>query len=181
MEQNESGFRPTPRSSPGPPDSAAFLLTQLGAHAANRFAARLNELDVTPPQVGLLRWIGQSPGCSQQELAESFGIQPSRVVTVVDELEGLGLAQRGPHPRDRRIRSVRLTEEGNQLLKNVGRVATQHEREITASLSDEERNQLLDLLQRLASQAELTPGVHPGYRNLTNSTSARATNRSRNP
>lgn len=38
-----------------PPSGVAFLLTQVGTHAARRFAERVAELDITPPVAGLLR------------------------------------------------------------------------------------------------------------------------------
>lgn len=146
---------------------ATFLLTQLGTHAADRFAARTAELGVSPPQIGLLWWLRQSPGQSQQALARQFNIQPSRVVTFVDELEEQGLAVRGKDPYDRRVRTVSLTERGERTIDAVGRAMGEHEDEITAPLSADERQVLVELLGRLAEHAELGSGVHPGYRNLS--------------
>lgn len=146
--------------------NAVFLLTQLGTHAAGRFAERVAALGVTPPQVGLLRWLAQSPGNSQQAMARHFNIQPSRVVTFVDELEQQGLAERRPDPADRRVRIVELTERGKEVMRGVRKVMQDHEEELLAPLSAEERAQMSDLLHRLAVQAGLTPGVHPGYPNL---------------
>ena len=45
---------------------SAFLLAQVGAHAAQRFTERIGELDLTPAQVGLLRLVASRPGQSQQ-------------------------------------------------------------------------------------------------------------------
>ncbi|WP_018681574.1 MarR family winged helix-turn-helix transcriptional regulator [Actinokineospora enzanensis] len=145
---------------------AAFLLTQLGTHVAQRFADRTTRLGVTPPQLGVLWWLRQSPGQSQQALARHFGLQPSRVVTFVDELEDLGLAARGRDPHDRRVRTVSLTELGERTVDAVGRAMAEHEDEVTAPLSTEERRQLVDMLIRLAAHAGLSPGVHPGFRSL---------------
>lgn len=142
----------------------AFLLTQLGTASATRFAERLAELGLRPPHVGLLRWIGSRTGTSQQAIAEQFGMQPSRVVTFVDELEELELAQRGTDPRDRRVRTVTLTERGEQVLDEVYAVIAEHERAFTEGLSTREADQLLRLLRGLADRTGLTPGVHPGYR-----------------
>ena len=47
----------------------AFLLAQLGAHAASQFAERLGVLDLTPPDAGILRLLRIAAGLSQQELA----------------------------------------------------------------------------------------------------------------
>ena len=76
------------------PSSTAFLLTQIGAHAASRFAARLASLDLLPQHAGVLRLLGQSSGISQQELAGKLGMHASRLVGLVDTLEKRSLVER---------------------------------------------------------------------------------------
>ena len=61
-------------------ESPAFLLAQLGAHAASRFAERLSVLDLAPPHAGILRFVSASGGISQQALAGHLRILPSRLV-----------------------------------------------------------------------------------------------------
>ncbi len=68
----------------------AFLLAQLGAHAAGRFAERIAGLDLTPAQAGLLRLVARTPGRSQRELAGDLGMPPSRFVPFADKLEDAG-------------------------------------------------------------------------------------------
>lgn len=68
------------------PGGTAFLIAQLGAHAAQRFAERLDELDLTPPQAGLLRAIADGPGRSQQALAAQLGTKATRLVALLDGL-----------------------------------------------------------------------------------------------
>src|SRR5205807_2586245 len=81
---------------------AAFLLAQVGAHAAARFAARLAELTLVPAHAGIFRILSATPGISQQELAAALGTVPSRLVALIDELESRGLVQRREHETDRR-------------------------------------------------------------------------------
>ena len=148
------------------PLGIAFLLAQLGAHAAQRFAARIATVGLTPPQVGLLRAIAVTPGQSQRALARHLRTQPSRVVAFVDELEGRGLVQRLPNPRDRRLHALHLTAKGRKLMQQIRQIAMRHEDEICAPLNPEERRQLGALLERLRVHHGLTAGVHPGYRHL---------------
>src|SRR5258707_14183821 len=68
-----------------------FLLAQVGAHAAARFAERLEPLKLVPAQVGILRIIERQSGLSQQALADLLGMFPSRLVLVLDVMEGAGL------------------------------------------------------------------------------------------
>ena len=145
---------------------SAFLLTQLGTHCAQAFARRIGELDLTPPQTGLLRAVAQAPGSSQQALAELLGTPATRLVALVDGLEERGLVERRRNPADRRLHAVHLTEAGTALLRDIGRIAREHDDAVLASLDADQRARLHELLAKLAADRGLTPGVHPGYRTL---------------
>jgi|HubBroStandDraft_2_1064218.scaffolds.fasta_scaffold140583_2 DNA-binding MarR family transcriptional regulator len=146
--------------------SPAFLLAQVGAHAAARFGERLAALELTRPHAGVLRAIAARPGLSQQELAAQLAIVPSRLVVLVDQLEERGFVERRDHPEDRRVYSLYVTSRGTQAMTDIGRVARAHEEALCAALSAEERAQLAGLLERIASDQGLTPGVHPGFRQM---------------
>ncbi len=158
----------TPQTDRDPPrdGGVAFLLAQLGAHAAGEFAERIRPLELTPAQAGVLRRLALLPGQSQRALADALGMHAPRLVALIDELEDRGLVARDRDPRDRRNYAISLTDEGRQLFTELGRVARQHEHAITATLDDDERAHLLTLLRRLAEEQNLRPGVHPGFRRL---------------
>ena len=145
---------------------SAFLLTQLGTHAAHEFAARVSALDLTPPQAGLLRAIAVGPGRSQQALAQHLGTPATRLVALVDGLEQRGLVERRRNPDDRRLYAVHLTEAGRRFMGELGVVAREHDDALLDGLDAAERAQLHDLLTRLAQARGLAVGVHPGYRTL---------------
>jgi DNA-binding MarR family transcriptional regulator len=153
-------------ASDGHRGGVAFLLAQLGHHAAERFSDRIAALDLTPPHAGILRAIAANPGRSQAALSTQLGLLPSRVVAFVDDLEDRGYLQRRPNPDDRRQYALYLTAAGKELIGKLSRLARQHDRAITSGLSESQRAQLHDLLATLATQQGLTPGIHPGYRRL---------------
>lgn len=157
-------------SSPKPTAGLAFLLSQVGAHAAARFAERLAPLKLTPPHAGILRVVREVNGLSQQALGEKLGMFPSRLVQVLDELEQCGLVERRDNPADRRSYALHLTEAGREALEQIGRIAREHQDSLCAALNESERAQLTDFLTRIAAQQQLTPGVHPGYRTLSGAT-----------
>jgi DNA-binding MarR family transcriptional regulator len=142
----------------------AFLLAQLGAHAASQFAERLRVLDLAPADAGILRLLRVASGLSQQELAGKLKIHPSRLVAILDNLEKLGFLERKPNPDDRRLYSLTLTEAGEELVGRIGKVAREHQDALLAALSNEDRATLGSLLLRIADQQGLARGVHPGYR-----------------
>src|SRR4051812_22720306 len=113
---------PRPRASDRPtfPDgSVAFLLSQVGAHSASRFAERLAPLGLKPPHVGILWVLGEAHGLSQQALGERMGVFPSRLVGLLDELERLGLVERRDSPSDRRSYALHLTAAGGEALGKI--------------------------------------------------------------
>jgi len=87
---------------------------------------------------------------AMKELGKRMHCDPSFVTLVTDMLEKRGLAFREPHPADRRVKNIVLTDEGLALKQAV-------EAEITArmpwnqALTDEERAQLLALIRKMLS------------------------------
>ena len=146
--------------------TTAFLLAQVGAHAAGQFGERLKSLRLVRPHAGILRLIGMSPGLSQQELGRRLAILPSQLVALLDELEERGLIERRQDPADRRTYALHLTAAGRNITEEIGRIAREHDDAICAALHSNERQQLHALLSRIADQQGLSPGVHPGYRKL---------------
>ena len=142
---------------------AAFLLSQVGAHAAARFAERLEPLSLQPSDVGILRLIATEENLSQQGLADALGVVPSRVVVLIDALEQKGLVARVRRARDRRTYELRLTDEGRAVMGEMRTIGSAHEADVTASLTPEEHRELGRLLRKIAEGYGLTANVHPGY------------------
>jgi len=145
---------------------AAFLLAQVGAHAAKRFAEELAPRKMTPPQAGILRVLAGAGGLSQRELAERMGIHPSRLVAIVDEMEALGLVTREANSDDRRQYALQVTGKGREVMGEIGAVARRHNEALLRALSAEERILLVGMLEKIAADQGLIPGVHPGYSGL---------------
>lgn len=166
FDRREAVVEPPGAATSSPEPGAAFLLAQLGSYAATRFTERVAELDLIPAQTGLLRAVASNPGQSQQALAQLLGTPPSRLVALVDALEERGILERRRNPDDRRFHALHLTEAGHQVLRGVGEAARAHNDAICRALDANERDQLRALLTRIADDHDLTPGVHPGYRNI---------------
>jgi DNA-binding MarR family transcriptional regulator len=144
----------------------AFLLSQVGAHAAARFTERIAPLKLKPYHSGILRILENGPGVTQQALCDLLGMFPSRLVGLLDELEKLKLIERRESPSDRRTYALHLTKAGREALSEIGKLARQHQDDLCAALSEKERKVLTELLTRIVAQQQITPAVHPGYRQL---------------
>lgn len=161
------------------PSAAAFLLAQLGSHAASKFAGHLTELKLVPAHAGILRILSQTPAITQQALARKLGTVPSRLVGLLDDVEGRGLIERRMNRDDRRRHAVYLTNEGRATLRKIGELSRGHQRTLFTALSEEEQEQLAALLQRVADEQGLTRDVHPGYRTLGGHTPGKGGRRKR--
>jgi DNA-binding MarR family transcriptional regulator len=141
-----------------------FLLAQLGAHAAELFAAQTRELGVTPSEAGVIRIVARSPGISQRALADKLGSVQSRVVALIDRLEAAGLVSRTRSTSDRRLQQLDLTDAGRSLLGGLRRAAETQEAQLTAGLTEGQKATLRELLSALSDARGLDADVHPGYR-----------------
>jgi len=94
---------------------------------------------------------------SMSEIGRELGLSPSAVTQVSDRLERRGLIERGFHNGDRRVRKLRLTRKGQQLMrtreeKQLARIAAALE-----ALSEKELDQIMtgfDILTHSCSHTE---------------------------
>ena len=86
-----------------------------------------------------------------------MGIDPSTMVSLIDQLERAGLAKRRPSARDRRAREIAMTPKGRRLLERSRRLIDDVEEQVLGGLSDTEREELLRLLRRALDSAPPQP------------------------
>lgn len=140
--------------------AVGFMLSSLGHAVAGRFCARIAPVGLEPREFALLRAVGAHEGDSQQAVGERLGVLASRMVALVDELEGRRLLERRRSPRDRRAHALHLTSAGRSLLDEATGLAAGLERELTQDLDAGERAELISLLDRVAGRLGVPPGVH---------------------
>jgi len=149
-----------------PAVGGAFLVSQVGAYAANGFARRLSRLRLKPHDAGILRMLGSNPGLTQQALSKIMGVFPSQLVGLIDGLEERRLIERRSSPKDRRRYQLHLTNAGRKTLTEIGKVTLQLEDDLFTALNQRELDFFCQLLRRIVAQKQITPGVHPAYKQL---------------
>jgi DNA-binding MarR family transcriptional regulator len=87
---------------------------------------------------------------SQKELAEFLRLDPSQIVSMVDDLEKQGLVSREPDPGDRRSKVIVATPAGETRYRSAAVAARAAEDLALRALSKSERLQLGELLQKVA-------------------------------
>jgi DNA-binding MarR family transcriptional regulator len=144
------------------PQTLAFLLSQVGIHAARRFSERIASIDLNPPLFRVLNLVDAAEGRSQQAIGAAIEVPASRMVALVDELEQRGLVERRPDPKDRRVRALYLTRKGRTTLARGRKIAKDHEEELTRGMTEPDRKRLVDLLGKIVDEQAIGRGVHPG-------------------
>jgi DNA-binding MarR family transcriptional regulator len=135
---------------PGDPSPFALGLLMRRAHdrAADRLGTAVHPQGIELRHFAVMIELANRSPQSQKELGDRVGRDTAGMVRVIDDLEALGYAERKPHPTDRRIRAVQLTERGLAAFDEAHREATPIAEELTAHLGPGEAEQLMDLLTR---------------------------------
>lgn len=138
-----------------PPEALAgytgFLMNWVGSRSRAQFAHALSEhTGLHPREFGVLNMLARNPGVTQHEIGTGAGVDPSTMVATLDSLEERGLAERRPHPDDRRKRAVYLTAKGEETLREGRKVGQAVARQVFGALSTEERKQLHSLLRKVS-------------------------------
>jgi DNA-binding MarR family transcriptional regulator len=143
----------SPYGDPPVAEFAGQLFFRLWRACHTRTAEALGSIGLTPALFGVLNVLGARDGAIQQQLSSDMGIDPSTMVSLIDELEINGLAARRRHPKDRRAWEVTITPDGRQALERARGLALQVEDDVLGGLSGEERRRLLALLRRALDSA----------------------------
>jgi DNA-binding MarR family transcriptional regulator len=142
----------------------AFNLSSLGYAVSRGFTDTLAPFELHPRESAVLRVAGFEEGQSQQALGDALRIPRSRMVAIVDELEGRKLLERRHDPSDRRVRALYLTNPGRLLLEQAFAEAVAYEQQVSSALSSHEREQLLALLDRVSASLGVGDGAHAALR-----------------
>ena len=118
------------------------------ATSAERNAA-LGRAGLTPNDARTLASIApNAQGRSMRSLADEWRCDASTVTWMVDRLEARGLAERRPHPSDRRSRLVALTPAGDKLWSQIERAAYRPPKGLL-ELSERDLSSLRDAVMNL--------------------------------
>ena len=146
----------------GPPLEAriAYLVSKVGRRQSTRFAELLRPLGLRPKHFAVMNVVDLADGPSQQQLGAALGLDPSGLISAIDELEANGLLERRRARDDRRRHALFLTRAGKAMLAKAREAVRRRGEELIAPLSESEAQSFHDLLHRIASADELD--LRPG-------------------
>ena len=137
--------------------TAGMLLLKIGKAAERRFEKALKPSGLTPRHLGVLFEVQARP-TSQQALIETIGVDPSKLVGLLNDLEADGLIVRKRDPEDRRRHIVEVSTKGSARLEDAKKVAATVEEELLAGLDADQRTELLGLLAQVADSSGIFEG-----------------------
>ena len=117
---------------------------------------------MTRAQWAILIWLEREPGISQKELAELLEVEPITVARLVDRLEGRGMVERRPDPRDRRIWRLHLLLPAHLVLREISEQRSEMATLVTQGVDEDSLAIMIEALVRMKST--LTRDSHPTRR-----------------
>ncbi|SCD27407.1 DNA-binding transcriptional regulator, MarR family [Streptomyces sp. TverLS-915] len=116
-----------------------YLLHKAGLVLVEDVEKALGSVGMRIRDFFVLAALAGGPELSQQDLSRLLNLDPTTVVTVIDEMERNGHVERRRNPADRRRYNLFLTATGREALATADRVATEVESAFFGGLSAEER------------------------------------------
>jgi MarR family transcriptional regulator for hemolysin len=113
---------------------------------------------MTRAQWGILIWLERQPGLSQKELAELLEVEPITVARLIDRLEGRGMVERRPDPKDRRIWRLHLCTSAYPVLREIDRQREDMRLLVTHGLDEATIDTMTEAL--LTMKTTLTHEIH---------------------
>ncbi len=123
-----------------------LLMIKLGRITMHRFTQALEPYGVRPRHVAALIELRDRGQVTQQALCGQLHLDPTNLVTILNELEERGYATRRRDPEDRRRHLVEVSKKGLAVVEKVSEVMDGVEEELLEGLDPEERRELEGIL-----------------------------------
>jgi DNA-binding MarR family transcriptional regulator len=133
---------------------SGMLLVKLGRALQHGLNDALRPSELMPRHLQVLDELRQGP-MSQQALADRVGVDPTKLVGLLNDLEGRHLVLRRRDPVDRRRHIVENSREGQVRVDAFLAAAAAVEDELLGELDGEQRTQLRELLMLAAESSGL--------------------------
>ena len=126
------------------------------------------EVGLTPGMLKMSMQLSADEPRAMGDLARRLHCDASYVTSVVDGLEQAGVAERRPHPSDRRVKTVVLTERGVEVLAHANAALDVAPAAFDVLSPDEQQllcgmlGRVLDAARAPAGEPGVEPAVDPG-------------------
>lgn len=127
-----------------------FIVLSRAQRKINDLANKsIAEFKLNPTEFAVLELLYHKGKQPLQHIGEKILIASGSITYVVDKLEKKGLVVRNPCSTDRRVIYAEITEDGNNLMKEIFPLHELFLHEQMSDLSNEEKNFLIHLLKKI--------------------------------
>ena len=126
-----------------------FLVRRLHQIGIAIFTDEMAELELTPIQFGAMSIVGMKPGIDQSALGEELGTDRANTTDVINRLVNNGYVLRAVAPKDRRVRSIYLTDRGRDVVIVANGRLSKVRTRFLSPLKPADREIFLDLMIEL--------------------------------
>lgn len=145
-------------------DALMEVITELGRIRSFRDPLAGAGVELTPPQVHAMLWLGMEGPLSHSTLGQRAGCSAPSTTGLVDRLEKQGLVERVRDLDDRRVVLVQLTGKGEQVSAHLRGFFRERMQTVLGALSPSDRQALVGIARRLrdAMVQQHAAGPSPG-------------------
>jgi DNA-binding MarR family transcriptional regulator len=147
---------PSPIPSDIKPDIDAILEALLYLYTESRRLTKelARQVDLTGPQLTVLKMLEGVGDLSLSELSERIRAQNSTVTGIIDRMEREGLVARARSTEDRRVVKIKLTEKGAKIARAIAVEPMEIFRGALDSLTPSEARDALRILTKIAQRVQ---------------------------
>src|SRR5258708_20432923 len=113
------------------------------------FVMECEAFDIPPFQYGSLTAIREVPDVDATRLSSLVALDRATLAKVIERLEAKGWILRTSSPLDKRVKLLRITQKGRNILAAAEPGVRRCQRRILAPLAEEDRQSFMRMLKRL--------------------------------
>lgn len=138
-----------PASTPKPPPSLGFVISDVARLIRRNFNRRVQHLGLTQAQWQVLAYLARNEGCRQIQLADVLDMQPISVARIIDRMQAAGWVERRPDPADRRAFNLYLAPKASPILEQMWQHGADTRLQALTDIPPDQQEQLLNLLLQM--------------------------------
>ena len=135
-------------------DCIACITSRSAKKLADCLEKRLNYYNITRTQWIALYYININKPITQKQLADKMSLKEPTVVRLLDKMEALGWVIRVNSDNDKRIKLLSLTDNGQQIEKDMLDVAVKFRNDVINDISSKELESYKSVLNKMLSNIE---------------------------
>lgn len=126
-----------------------YWMHRIGFAFKSQVDTDVEELGIRGPDAMIMLRLAHEGSSTLVELSKMIGHAHTSILRNIDNLEELGYVERSPHPNDRRVKIVTLTEKGDGIVPQIIKIISRIHAQALSQFTDKEKKQLFRFLRKI--------------------------------